>query len=186
MTKKLNIPCVILAGGKSSRMGEDKCFLSFKDTTLIEYQYRRLKKIFSQVYISAKNNKFDFACDIIYDKTDDISSPMVALKSILENIDDKVFIITVDTPLIQEQTINTLLDNSKNYDITVAQDKEKTHTLLGVYSKTILPTIKQCLDDDIHKINYLIKQTNFKTILFDDKKQFLNLNTQDDYKIAVS
>ena len=52
---------VILAGGKSSRMQQDKALLPFGEVnSLAEFQYRRLSKIFSKVYISSKYNKFDF------------------------------------------------------------------------------------------------------------------------------
>jgi len=181
----IDIPCVILAGGKSSRMGEDKCFLPFKQTTLIEYQYNRLSKIFQKVYISSKTNKFDFPCDIIYDNDDNISSPMVALRSILETIEDKVFIITVDTPLVKESTILELLKYD-DFDTVIAQDELKVHNLCGVFSKSTLNIVNQLLDQNIHKINYFLKQiSNIKYIKFDDKKQFLNLNNYNDYKIIL-
>jgi len=58
----IDIPCVIFAGGKSSRMGEDKSLLPFSSfKTLTEFQLSRLSKIFKNVYISTKEkNKFEF------------------------------------------------------------------------------------------------------------------------------
>ena len=183
----IDIPCVILAGGKSSRMGEDKSLLPFDNhQTLIEYQYNKLSKIFSKVYISAKSNKFNFKCNIIYDITNSISSPMIALSSIFEFIkEDNIFIITVDTPLIKEETILDILNNSKPYDITIAEDSEKKHYLCGVFSKKIYLSIQQCISNDIHKINYLIKNTKKLNIIkFDDKNQFTNINTPLEYQNA--
>ena len=105
MTKTpFKIPCVILSGGKSSRMGEDKSLLPFSSSnSLIEFQFNRLKPYFKDIYISSKNDKFDFLKDkskLILDKNQDIYSPILALQTILEKF-DKVFIITVDTPLIK-------------------------------------------------------------------------------------
>mgnify|MGYP003441403126 FL=1 len=58
------IPCVILSGGKSSRMGEDKSLLPFSSSnSLIEFQFNRLKPHFKDIYISSKNDKFDFLKD---------------------------------------------------------------------------------------------------------------------------
>ena len=183
-----NIPCVILSGGKSSRMGEDKSLLPFKDSsTLIEYQYKKLSKIFKDTYISSKMDKFNFDANIIYDNDKNVSSPMIALYSILEHLNfEKVFIITVDTPFVKKDTIFELIDNSSIHDIVIAKDTNKTHNLCGVFSKSINSTIKNMLSDDNHKINTLIKKSNHKIILFENSKQFLNINTQDDYKYAIS
>ena len=164
-------------------MGEDKSFLTFSNKTLIEYQYDRLSKIFSNVYISSKTNKFDFDCDIIYDKDQSVSSPMVALGSIFDFITtQKVFIITVDTPLITHKTLNTLLEKSIDYDITIATNSNKVHNLCGVFSKKLNVKIDEYLEQDMHKINYLIKNTkSVRKVLFDDTKEFININTKNDY-----
>lgn len=52
------IPCVILAGGRSARMGMDKCFLDFKAKSLIEWQFEKMSKLFASVFISCKADKF--------------------------------------------------------------------------------------------------------------------------------
>lgn len=52
------IPCVILAGGRSARMGADKCFLDFKAKSLIEWQFAKMSKLFASVFISCKADKF--------------------------------------------------------------------------------------------------------------------------------
>jgi len=184
----LKIPCVILSGGKSSRMKEDKSFLKFSSSnSLIEYQYKRLKPYFKNVYISSKTNKFDFLSfdELILDKNQEIYSPILALETILEQLEDeKIFIITVDTPFIKIQTIKKLINSNKNFDITIAQTL-KTHNLCGVFSKNILNIIKNMIKDDIHKINYLIKSTNYNVVEFKNEDEFLNLNSKEDYIKAL-
>jgi len=180
----INIPCIILSGGASKRMGEDKSLLPFKNSnTLIEYQYNKLSKIFSTIYISSKTNKFKFDANIIYDESQEIYSPMIALNSILKNIvEEKIFIITVDVPFIEEQTFYTLFEQSKNCDITIAKDKQYTHNLCGIYSKSLLPLIASLLKKDIHKINNIVKNANSsKEILFNNPEQFSNINTKYEY-----
>jgi len=180
----IDIPCVILSGGASKRMGEDKSLLPFKNSpTLIEYQYKKLLKIFSTVYISSKTDKFDFDTNIIYDTIEETSSPMIALQSILTQCKaDKVFIVTVDVPFIEEDTFFALTELSSKYDITIARDNSFSHNLCGIYSKSLLPSINALLDKDIHKINTLIKNSNSSLIVkFENEKQFKNINTKEDY-----
>lgn len=184
---KHNIPCVILCGGKSSRMGEDKALLPFGNfDTLVEYQHNKLSKLFKEVYISSKENKFNFSANLIYDNNPNISSPMVALDSIVQKLkSEKIFIITVDIPLVKKETIDLLINKSDAYTITIARDKNKTHNLCGIFNRSIQNTIKVLLEKDIHKINYMIKQTNnFQEILFNNKEQFINLNTVPEYEFA--
>jgi len=182
-SKLIDIPCVILSGGKSSRMGEDKSLLPFEQSNIIQYQYQRLKNIFSKVYISAKTNKFDFQADIILDNSE-IYSPLVALQSILTKF-KSVFIITVDNPFITAQTIHTLVNNSDNFDITIALTPNKIHNLCGVFKNSILENITNNIKQHNHKIGYLIKNQLTNTILFDDEKEFLNINTKEQYNQAL-
>lgn len=183
-----HIPCVILTGGKSSRMGEDKSLLPFKNSnTLIEYQYNRLSKIFSNVYISLKNDKIDFTNNIIFDNTKSISSPMIALDSIFETIkNDKIFIITVDTPLVEKEIIKNIINNSQNHEITIVQtNKNKTHNLCGVFSKSLHQQIKQFINEDIHKIGLLFEDNTTNIIDYANENEFLNVNTKEDYLKAL-
>ncbi|OCL84095.1 molybdenum cofactor guanylyltransferase MobA [Arcobacter porcinus] len=182
------IPCVILSGGKSQRMGEDKSLLPFgSSNSLIEYQYNRLKPYFSDTFISSKTNKFLFLKDsskLILDENKDIYSPILALQTILKRF-DKVFIITVDTPFVRIETIKELIENSDNYDVIIAKDEEKIHNLCGVFSNSCLKIINLMIEENIHKINYLIKQTNFKEINFNYKNEFININNRTEYQRAI-
>ncbi len=182
-----DIPCVILSGGKSSRMGEDKSLLPFGQTnSLIQFQYERLKPYFKNIYISSKTDKFDFIKDksfIIYDKSK-VYSPIVALKAILEQLPyQKVFIITVDIPFVKIETIAKLIKESKGFDITVARTL-RTHNLCGVYDKSILLYLKQMIKDDFHKVGYLINKLNSHLVKFTDDMEFLNLNKKEEYQLA--
>ena len=170
-------------------MGEDKSLLPFKNSpTLIEYQYKKLSKIFKKVYISSKENKFNFQTNLILDTILDTSSPLVALHSIFNHLkDEKVFIITVDTPLVLDTTIDELINQSAGYAVTIAQDKHKTHNLCGVFHRNIIPMIDSLIQKDIHKVNYLINQTNnYHKLTFSNSNQFINLNTIEDYNKAIS
>ncbi|AYJ78971.1 molybdenum cofactor guanylyltransferase MobA [Aliarcobacter cryaerophilus] len=183
------IPCVILSGGKSSRMGEDKSLLPFSSSnSLIEFQYKRLKPYFKDIFISSKIDKFDFLDDktkLILDINQDIYSPILALQTILEKF-DKVFIITVDTPFVKLETIEKLINSSNNFEITIAQTLEKTHNLCGVFSKNINTIISFMIKDDIHKINYLVKNSKYQIINFNNEDEFLNINDRKEYEKALN
>ena len=67
--------CVILAGGKSSRMGRDKTLLPFGGfATLTHYGAHKFGRIFERVFVSSKFDKFDPPLPLIKDAdADEIS-----------------------------------------------------------------------------------------------------------------
>ena len=169
-------------------MGEDKSLLPFSSSkTLIEYQYNRLKPYFKNIYISSKVDKFDFLEKefLILDENKDVFSPILALDTIFKKFQNqKIFIITVDTPFVSIDTISKLIEESKDCDICIAQT-EKTHNLCGVFSSNISLTIKTMIENDIHKIWFLIKNNIYKIIELPNNNEFLNINHRDDYEIAL-
>ena len=183
------IPCVILSGGKSTRMGEDKSLLPFcNSNSLIQYQYERLKDNFEDIYISSKVDKFNFLKKkekyLILDKSE-IFSPIVALQTIFKTIkSSKVFIITVDTPFVSIGSINKLINNPYKSDICVAQTV-KTHNLCGLFSTNLVEFINKMLIMDIHKVKYLLENNNTKLIKFIDDNEFINLNNKDEYQRSL-
>ncbi len=183
------ISCVILSGGKSSRMQKDKSLLPFANkSSLALYQYERLKPYFKKVYISSKENKFDFIKDektLILDEGKESFSPIVGLKSILSKLDEKkIFILTVDTPFVSISSIEKIIKNAKDCDICVAQT-QRTHNLCGVFYSSILLKLDEMLQKDIHKVGYLLKKCKSKYINFSNEDEFLNLNKPQDYQKAL-
>lgn len=186
----IDIPCVILCGGKSSRMKEDKTLLPFfNSNSLAQFQYDRLKLHFQNIYISSKTNKFNFINEknLILDENKEIFSPILALDTIFKKINNqKIFIITVDSPFVTIESIKELIKNSVDVDVCVAKTEDKVHNLCGVFDSNISITIQSMLRDDIHKINYLIKQNKFKIIEFINHNEFMNINNPEDYKKSLS
>jgi len=184
-----DIPIVIFAGGKSSRMGKDKALLPFGEyNSLAEYQYKRLQKEFKHVYISAKNNKFDFKANIIYDYTTDINSPLIGIISVLEFFKDKdVFILGVDIPFISIDTIKHIIQihQQSNNDATIAKSTKGIEPLCGVYTPKVLSMAKKNLKHNQHSLTKLLQSLNTNYVYFDQKNIFTNLNFIQDYTKAI-
>ncbi len=187
----LDIPCVIFAGGKSSRMGEDKSLLPFSSfNTLTEYQLSRLKKIFKTVYISTKEKcKFDFDAAFIEDiEIDDIYAPTVGFISVFEHLEsEKFFALSVDTPFVGKNEVNKILEaDSNELDATIAKTDFGIHPMCGIYHRSLEPAFRDMLNSNSHKLGYLLKNANTKYVNFTDEKAFLNLNHPHEYREALT
>ena len=178
---------IIFAGGKSSRMGEDKALLPFGGYhTLTEFQHHKLSTLFQKVYISAKDNKFDFDCRVIEDTYKE-SSPLVGIISIFETLNaEEIFILSVDAPFVNRDTIEKLLShNAHDWDAIVAQSPSGVQPLCGLYKKSILPLAYAQLEKDDHRLGDLLRLANTLFVKFDEDRPFTNLNHPKEYQEAL-
>ena len=172
-------------------MGEDKALLPFSDSpTLTQYQLKRFKKLFKNVFISCKiKDKFDFNAQFIEDEvTQDIFAPTTAFIAIFKKLqDEKIFVISVDTPFITENEISKILSNDNSLvDATVATTSMGTQPMCGIYHRSLEKKFIQMLKSNNHKLNFLLKNANTKYIHFENDKPFFNLNNPQEYKEALT
>jgi molybdopterin-guanine dinucleotide biosynthesis protein A len=183
----MKIPAILFAGGKSSRMGRDKALLPFGEaSSLASYQYQWLSLVFDSVYLSAKNNKFDFDCEVIEDKYEE-SSPLIGLISAFETLEvESIFVLSVDTPFVNTYIIERLIEaNHKGLDCIIAQSPRGLQPLCGIYKRSIYPLLKQQQQDNNHRLQSLIKKANTHSIAFEEDRLFMNLNYKEEYEEAL-
>lgn len=186
----INLPCVIFAGGKSSRMGKDKSLLPFgKFNTLTQFQLHRLSKIFKTVYISCKTkDKFDFEANFIEDvKTVSVFAPTAGFVAIFNELkEDSFFALSVDSPFVSEEEIHTLVESDNtSLDATIAKTKSGTQPMCGIYHRSLESEFIDMLQNDNHKLGFLLKNSKTNFIHFDNEDVFLNLNLPCEYKEAL-
>lgn len=190
ITPPFDLNCVIFAGGKSSRMGQDKSLLPFGGyPTLTAYQYARLSPLFNKTFISAKErDKFDFEADVIPDIVETgLYAPTAGFVSIFEHLDDeRLFVLSVDTPFVTAEQIGTLLANDNSgVDAVVAKTASGTHPMCGIYHRSLLSSFKHMLQEDNHRLGQLLKHANTCFVTFDDEAAFANLNHPHEYEAAL-
>jgi len=178
---------VIFAGGKSSRMGKDKALLPFGGyTTLAEYQYRRLLPWFEQVALSSREGKFPFEAPVILDRVNETHSPMVALASVLAAAkEEAVFVVSVDMPFVDEMLIGKLYEaygTDPSIQAAIARSGRGAEPLCGVYGRSLLPHVKQLLEEGEHRMQALLAKAASVEVDCDRSEVFINLNTPEDYR----
>ena len=182
-----DIPLVIFAGGKSSRMREDKALLPFSSSpTLTQFQLKRFEKIFKKVYISCKDKtKFNFEADFIEDIDISLSSPFVGIYSCFEKLEsDCIFTLSVDTPFVKLDVYEKLfLYNS--HDGVVPVTKRGYQPLCALYKRSIKPKLKELIKENKLKFSNLYDKIDVKYVEFQNEEDFDNLNFKDEYEKAI-
>lgn len=185
-----DIACIIFAGGKSSRMGQDKSLLPFGESaSLAQYQYERLGKLFSHVHLSAKDkNKFDFSPSVLEDPEGADFAPtagFVAAFSALHT--ERIMVLSVDTPFVDKSVFEKLLaSDSDDYDAIIAKTASGTHPMCGIYHASLFPELKRMFDDSDHRLGKLLSTVKTHYVSFEDESLFANLNHPHEYEAAVS
>ncbi|NLC28172.1 MAG: molybdenum cofactor guanylyltransferase MobA [Campylobacteraceae bacterium] len=183
------IPCVIFAGGRSSRMGQDKSLLPFRGhKSLTHFQYARLLPLFESLYISTKIDKFGKAFPLILDDYKDVFSPMVALASVLEAFKDTyIFCLSVDAPFVEKEQIQKLWNAAleTKAKAIIPQDANTKHPLCGLYHSSLAKKAREFATTQNHKLSFLLEKNTTCFVDFEDSAPFANLNHFSEYEAAL-
>ncbi len=175
---------ILLAGGKSTRLGRDKRFilLGNKKIPLWQYAVNLLEEFTTDIIISAPQGSLPTSHPVIQDIIPDIG-PMGGLYTCLPKIKHQAaIVIPVDMPLLSSEILSELLKNYNEKNITIARHSEKIEPLVGIYPAETHKTIAQLIQQGNYKIRNLFTYLPVRFVDFPDTKEFLNLNRPSDLK----
>lgn len=182
--------CVLFAGGKSSRMGDDKSLLPFGGgPTLTQYQYDRLGKLFSHVSVSTKSaEKFDFKASFLLDPPDADFAPTAGFVSAFRALgDERIMILSVDTPFVDTAVFQSLIDaDEEGLDAVIARTATGSHPLCGIYHRSLFEEFERMLREGDHRLGKLLASRQTRYVEFSNEEAFANLNHPHEYKEALS
>ena len=198
-----DITGIILSGGKSTRMGQNKSFLKIGDSYIIELMTHLMKSIFSKVLLVTNEPElYDFLQVEIYTDIYKNVGPLAGIHSGLVNSEtEKNFIISCDIPLMDKEMISSIIEYPSDTLITVPKADGFIQQLCGIYSKKLLPVIEKIISTDIDQENRNNSQEKRKckihnliesvpTTIIDNIENlngyhssiFLNMNKPEDYE----
>lgn len=183
----MKIGCVILAGGKSSRMGKDKALLEINGKNFIKQISDELE-CFEEKMIARGNNSeiSDVSWPIIQDAYQE-RGPIGGLHAALSICESEaLFCVSCDMPFIQMSLAKFLCDSmQEDYDAIVSKTEDgRIHPLCGVYRKSAAIVFEQQILSGNNRIMSALNQMRVKYITIDFSKgarQLLNVNTPKDY-----
>jgi molybdopterin-guanine dinucleotide biosynthesis protein A len=178
---------IILAGGKSQRMGTDKGLLLLNDKPFISHIYDALKPIVGDnIVVVSSNADYDtFGYKRIEDLIAD-KGPVGGLYTALKQSKTKLnLVLSVDVPLVSTELLEWLVQNhDDSYLITQVQANEKVSPLIAVYDRAMRILLGEHLAGNQLKLRDLIDEVSHNTITIPQKwiDQVQNINTDQEYK----
>jgi molybdenum cofactor guanylyltransferase len=184
---KTELTGVIIAGGRSSRMGVEKGLVHFDGKPLIMYPLELLKELCSNVIISANSTVFDFLeLPVIADKMPG-GAPMIGIYSgLLAAYTDYILVLSCDMPLINIELLQHIIDSSDGTKATVAWHNGFAEPLCGIYHRDLITEFERHISEEKFKLVTFLEKVNGRfieineSLSFYNPELFLNVNTPGD------
>lgn len=155
--KSKDVAGVILAGGKSSRFGEDKRFFKYNGKTFLEISLEKLE-IFERKYIVLEPNfHLEISNVITLNDPEYYKGPLFAIFHALNSVQEKACVfIPIDMPFITEDMLKELGEKFPKYDVAYFKG-ERIYSLPLLCSKSAIPQIKEIMQKGEFSITSFLK-----------------------------
>jgi molybdopterin-guanine dinucleotide biosynthesis protein A len=175
---------ILLAGGRSTRMGRDKRHMDVGGISLLENAYHRLSELFAQVLISVRKPEILIpGARHVPDAYGD-NGPLGAVVSAMETANhEMIFVMACDIPHPPGNFIQDIMSRVGAYDVVVPVDNEgRYETLFAVYRRGILPELHTLLNAGEKRIRMVYPLVNTLELKIPPDVVLRNLNTPEDYQ----
>ena len=181
---------VILAGGKSTRMGRDKLELTLDGQTMLESVADKFSAEFENVYISVANTeKYPH---IKQRKIADIlmgAGPLSGLHAALSEVEDEgVFLVAADLPYADPLTAKSIIALCREKEICIIRLQDgRLEPLFGYYKKTLLHRCEGAILAGKYRMKDIVLASDTRFVApaqlgkLWDERMIINVNYPEDY-----
>jgi len=185
---------VILAGGKSSRMGRPKALLLFDGEPLIAHVVRKLGNIFPEIIVVAAPDQELPPLPVKLARDDvayqgPVSGIYHGLKASTREI---CFVTSCDAPFLNLALVSHLLSQISDFDVVVPFWQERFQPLHAVYRSSVAPLLKDQLERGELRPIFLYDKVRTRKVdeceirrLDPEGLSLLNMNSPADYDAAL-
>jgi len=188
---------ILLAGGKSRRMGKDKRHLLLEEQTLLERGLGVLHSIFQNVLVVIAQDSPPLKVDarVVRDLMPDCGSLGGLYTGLMQATTHCVFVVACDMPFLNQAVIAQFTSRRVTADIVMAKLANRLHPVHALYGKRCLPALEQMIQARRLKIQELVLQSSLRVqyiteadlrIIDPAGRSFYNVNTAADLEAARS
>ena len=185
---------IILCGGRSSRMGQDKASLAFGGETMLVRIVRIVRAIAEDVIVVARRAQpVPSDVTVVYDAVEDLG-PLAGISAgLAASNSDLNIVVACDMPLINPHVLRRLASLIDDHDACVAVADGHASALCGIYRSRIAPFAQALLDSGERRVMRLLDQVETKRVdaeLFRDLdphlETFISVDTPEKYADAIA
>lgn len=192
-----NFSIVIQAGGRSSRMGEDKGLLKFGNYRMAGYILEQVRGLGHKNFIVSNRSQeyLEFGLPVYPDIYPEIG-PLGGFHTVLSHLDTEyAVVLACDMPFINRALLRYILSLRVDYDIVVPRlaENQFAEPFRAVYSKNCLPAIEKSIAEEKRRVISFFDGLRVRYVGVDEihrfdpeEKSFFNVNTPEDLEEALS
>jgi molybdopterin-guanine dinucleotide biosynthesis protein A len=183
---------IILAGGKSSRLGRNKALQVIGGKSLIQWVVDRLAMLSTEIIIvTARGEAIPSYSTVEIKTVADIypgKGPLVGIYSgLVSSSSSRAVVVGCDTPFLSVSLLEYMTQICSKYDVVVPRIEDKLEPLCAVYSKNCSGPIQGLLEQNELRIDKLFSMVKVKYVEEDEINRFdpehlsfFNINSQAD------
>jgi len=185
---------IVLAGGRSSRMGSPKALLPFDGEPLIVHIVRRLQRLFARIVVVAAPEQQlpDLPVTVVRDEVA-FQGPVGGIYYGLAAARDEIgFVTSCDAAFSNACLISHLLSLAPGFDVIVPRWEGRLQPLNAVYRRTVLPALEAQLANGELRPVFLYDKVSTRIVEEDEVRRFdpagdsfFNMNAPEDYAEAL-
>lgn len=181
---------VILAGGKSSRMGSNKALLPYRGGRFIEAIHRQLSGLFDEVLVVTNTpEQYTFlGCRMVSDIYQDMGALAGLHAGLVNSRTPHMFAVACDMPYLNDSLIRALVARRHRADVIIPESDDGLEPLHAVYCRSCLPAMETALQAGKRRLVSFFPEIRTMivpgaTVRFvdPDLDSFRNINTPADY-----
>ncbi len=193
---KLDITGVLLAGGKSRRMGQDKRFLDLQGRSLLDRSLSVMRDLFQEVLIVVAEPLEEYKVDgvqVVLDRISNCGSLGGLYTGLWHARYPRVFVAACDMPFLNRHLIRFMSQCHSSSDIVVANILQGPQPIHGFYAKACLPLLEKRANERELKIQNLFREPSLSVHFISEEKlvewdrqlsSFMNVNTPADLEFS--
>lgn len=183
---------IILAGGKSSRLGRSKALQTIGDRSLIQWVIDRLAILVTEIIIvTARGEEIPHSSTMNTKTVADVYADRGPLAGIHSGLRAsaclRAIVVGCDTPFLSVDLLGYMCQISSTFDVVVPRIEDKVEPLCAVYSRNCLPPIRRLLEENNLRVNSLYPMVKARYLGEDEIARydprhlsFFNVNTKAD------
>lgn len=182
---------LILAGGDSSRMGQDKAALVLDGATLLERVTDTMRGLFPGVLVSVRQPRAEVALPQVCDAEAD-GGPLAGLVAGLAEVDTPwMFVLACDMPFIQPAIVARMAELRGEHQAVVPRVGGHPQPLAAFYAVRALETMRARLAGDDRSLRGVLRELDVRYVEEAELREwdpqlrgFFDLDTPQDYQAA--